>query len=285
MHSAFCAPAAPAAPTKSRNVQFRSELCGQSVRQPVRSTARAVRTAVPVFVAASAESGEPSSRRRFVANIIAGAALLPALLRASPALAEGAADAAVTEKIYFDVTINARPVGRLVIGLFGNDVPNTAKSFAKRVQSGPLTYRDSAIVRVVPGSRFEGGRIRESNKEPLPGQVYVGGKAEITNPELLDIAKYSFKHDVGGLLTVSEDGLQFAVTSAPAPELDGKTLVIGRVLEGQEVLDAVDRVPIVRPDADKRFFVGVGEAIGDARAGKSFYKPLTKIKIAACGTL
>lgn len=40
------------------------------------------------------------------------------------------------------------------------------------------------------------------------------------------------------------NGSQFFITFAPAPHLDGKNTVFGKVLEGQEVLDDIERVPV-----------------------------------------
>ena len=35
----------------------------------------------------------------------------------------------VTQKVYFDVTYGDEPVGRIVLGLFGEDTPKTAANF------------------------------------------------------------------------------------------------------------------------------------------------------------
>jgi peptidyl-prolyl cis-trans isomerase-like 3 len=40
------------------------------------------------------------------------------------------------------------------------------------------------------------------------------------------------------------NGSQFFVTFAPQPSLDGKNTVFGRLLEGEEVLDAIEELEV-----------------------------------------
>lgn len=35
----------------------------------------------------------------------------------------------VTQKVFMDVTVGGQPAGRVVLGLYGNDVPKTAENF------------------------------------------------------------------------------------------------------------------------------------------------------------
>jgi len=142
------------------------------------------------------------------------------------------------------------------------------------------------IHKIVPGQFIEGGKIRNAVKEPLPGSVYVNTGEIPSNPELLDLSTSGLKHDSPGLLSVEQDGLQFTLTTGPAEELDGANRIIGRVLEGMPILERIQKVPIVEPTGDKKLFVSVGKAIGDARAkSNAFYKPLAKVRISDSGTL
>jgi peptidyl-prolyl cis-trans isomerase-like 3 len=49
------------------------------------------------------------------------------------------------------------------------------------------------------------------------------------------------------------NGSQFFITFAPQPSLDGKNTVFGKLLEGEEVLDAIEELEV-----DKK-----GRAIGE----------------------
>lgn len=55
--------------------------------------------------------------------------------------------AKVTTKCYFDITIGNKPAGRVVLGLFGEDVPITVKNF-QQLCTG-LNYLYEGIMRVI----------------------------------------------------------------------------------------------------------------------------------------
>lgn len=38
-------------------------------------------------------------------------------------------DATVTRKVFFDVSVGGQPIGKIVLGLFGNTVPKTVTNF------------------------------------------------------------------------------------------------------------------------------------------------------------
>jgi peptidyl-prolyl cis-trans isomerase-like 3 len=64
-----------------------------------------------------------------------------------------------------------------------------------------------------------------------------------------DEIKTSLKHHARGIVSMANkgpvtNGSQFFLTFAPAPHLDGKNTVFGRLLEGWDVLDKLEAIPV-----------------------------------------
>lgn len=82
---------------------------------------------------------------------------------------------AVTSKVFFDITINDVPAGRVVMGLFGSTVPKTAENFRALCtgekgigKSGkPLHYEGSAFHRVIPQFMLQGGDFTQGTCKTL----------------------------------------------------------------------------------------------------------------------
>merc|ERR1712183_82562 len=112
--------------------------------------------------------------------------------------------AEITEKVYFDITIDDEPAGQIVFGLFGNVVPKTVKNFATRCDGSAgvgnagkaLHFQGSSFHSIIPGFMAQGGDFTNGNGtggESIYGRTFRDEDTSIT-------------HNRAGLLSMANSG-------------------------------------------------------------------------------
>ncbi|KAG2485854.1 hypothetical protein HYH03_015437 [Edaphochlamys debaryana] len=139
-------------------------------------------------------------------------------------------------------------LGTFTVELYYKHAPRTCKNFEELAKKG---YYDGTIFhRIIPDFMAQGGDPTGTGRG---GESIYGGKFE-------DEITRELKHTGAGILSMANagpntNGSQFFVTLAPAPWLDGKHTIFGRVTSGMQVvkrLGSVQTNNMDRPMTDVR---------------------------------
>jgi peptidyl-prolyl cis-trans isomerase B (cyclophilin B) len=119
--------------------------------------------------------------------------------------------------------------GEIRIQLHDDKAPETCANFEKLAGQG--FYDGLTFHRVIADFMIQGG-CPKGNGTGGPGYTFK------------DEFHADLKHDGPGVLSMANagpntNGSQFFITHVATPHLDGKHSVFGRVLEGQDVVDAI----------------------------------------------
>jgi cyclophilin family peptidyl-prolyl cis-trans isomerase len=146
---------------------------------------------------------------------------------------------------YFEISVDDKSVGRLNFELAEDIVPETVANFKKLCTNAPatdggvsLSYKDTTFHRVMKSSAILGGDVEKgdgSMSHSATGTRYFADE------------NYIIPHSEKGLLSmmssgVDTNGSQFCLALEALPHLNGRNVVFGRLVGGEEVIERIEEV-------------------------------------------
>lgn len=147
-------------------------------------------------------------------------------------------------KVYFDIALGKKeagyqtPLGRIVMELKEDVVPKTTENF-KTLCTNPEGegYKNSRFHRIIPEFMCQGGDFTKDNG--------TGGYSIYNNNDKFEDENFQLSHQGPGVLSMANagpdtNGSQFFLCVANTNWLDGNHVVFGQVVEGYEVVKAME---------------------------------------------
>ncbi|CRG97721.1 peptidyl-prolyl cis-trans isomerase, putative [Plasmodium gallinaceum] len=147
---------------------------------------------------------------------------------------------AIKDYVFFDIAVENKYIGRILIGLYSDQVPLSAENFIQlaegyKIKDKYIGYRNTFIHKVYPGICLVGGNVL-NDKEGLSiyGKKFPDENFDMEFVQDGDVALYNDgPHN---------NSSQFIITFSPMPILHKHNVVIGTVLKGMNIIRMIEKL-------------------------------------------
>ncbi|KAG6746886.1 hypothetical protein NC653_034685 [Populus alba x Populus x berolinensis] len=187
------------------------------------------------------------------------------------------------------ISINGEPVGRIIIGLHGEDVPARPAGFSNLVSGAAgISYRRKEFIKIIPNYEQHGGREYETRPriKILAGAVSIIVRDPSKPPPKLKLVARQGNIEIDqDEVGIDRSSTEFVIATKDSPELDASSLIVGSVLEGMEVVDRIGQVKTSQENIRSPYFRAAKliRGKGAVVAERGFDRPYSKVVVANCG--
>lgn len=166
------------------------------------------------------------------------------------------------KKVYLDIEMNKKKIGRIICELFDKDVPRTVENFISLCtgeNDGKRTYKGSPFHRIIKDFMIQGGDFTKG--DGTGGECVLEKGSKLTLGKCFQDENFKFSHDPFVLSMANRgphtNGSQFFITTVETPWLNGKHVVFGKVSdkESQKIIREIENAKVNSANAPLNRFI------------------------------